>query len=186
MKIILVGSPLSGKTTILKKLKEMNIPIFNADSYVHNHLYKINQPGYLLIKERFGSEFVNDKEVDRKKLAFLMIQSKENLKQLNELIHPLVKDYFNSIKGNVVAEIPLVVFSSLNFQYDKIVLVKCSKEELINRFNNTNRKINTDFIEEMISKWNNSIKYDFVIDTTHGVTDKTLEEFVNKYRLNEK
>ncbi len=186
MKIVLVGSPLSGKTTILKKLKEMNINVFNADSYVHNHLYKINQPGYLLIKERFGPEYVNTNEVDRKKLSLLMIQSKENLKLLNELIHPLVMNYFNSIKGNVVAEIPLVVFSKLNFQYDKVVLVKCSKEELIKRFNSTNRKINTDFIEEMISKWNNSINYDFVIDTTNGVSEDSLKEFVNKYKLNEK
>ncbi len=39
MIIVLVGSPLAGKTTLLNKLKEKGVKVFHSDSFV-NQIYK--------------------------------------------------------------------------------------------------------------------------------------------------
>jgi len=68
MILILIGSPLSGKTTLLKELKNNNVPVFQADSYITS-IYKKGEIGYKMIKENIGEEFVNEDFVNKRLLA---------------------------------------------------------------------------------------------------------------------
>ncbi len=68
MIIAIVGAPLSGKTTLLKRLQENGARVFSADSFVAG-IYKQGQEGYELIKEQLGEEFVNPNEVNRRAVA---------------------------------------------------------------------------------------------------------------------
>jgi len=52
-------------------------------------------------------------------------------------------------KDNYVAELPIITNSPIKFNYDKIILVKASKEEIIKRFNNTTIR-NPEFIKKII------------------------------------
>jgi dephospho-CoA kinase len=68
MIIAIIGSPLAGKTHLLKELSNRGIKVFSADTYV-KQIYQVGQPGYIVIKEELGEEFVNDEGVDKKRLA---------------------------------------------------------------------------------------------------------------------
>ncbi|CRX37017.1 / coaE / Dephospho-CoA kinase /:501258 Reverse [Candidatus Hepatoplasma crinochetorum] len=176
MIIALTGSPFAGKTTILKKLQKKNIKIFHTDSFVKK-IYLKGGEGYKLIEKYFGKKFVTDQAVDRKKLGIFVTKNTENLRKLNELIHPIIKNHLEG-KDNYVAELPIISSSPIRFNYDKLILIKANKEEIIRRAKSNNSYY--PFIEEMINQWDKlNIKFDYVIDTTDQINDQDLEYIKN-------
>ncbi len=175
MIIALVGSPLSGKTTVLKKLQEKGMRVFSADSHI-TQLYKVGNEGYNLIKEELGEEFVNEESVDRRVLAE-WASLEGNLEKLNEMIHPLIFNYLED-KDDFIAELPIITNSPVKFKYDKLVLVRADEETIIDRFSKTKLR-NPAFIKKIIEDWNNDVEYDFVIDTTNDVQESDINNIIN-------
>lgn len=176
MIIAIIGSPLSGKTSVLKELQEHGVPVFHTDSYI-TEIYKRGNEGYELIKNELGQEFVNEDSVNRRRLAEWASED-DNLNRLNELIHPLIKNYLEG-KDDYVAEIPIISTSPIKFNYDKIVLVKASKEVINERFNKKNL-MNPKFINQIVEDWNTSNQdFDFVVDTTNGVNHDDIHYIID-------
>ncbi|BDV03708.1 MAG: hypothetical protein HPPSJP_4290 [Candidatus Hepatoplasma scabrum] len=176
MIIILIGSPFSGKTTILKELQKEKVRVFHADSFVKK-IYLKNGEGYKLIKKYFGKQFVTDKSVDRRKLGILVTNNPQELKKLNEMIHPIIKNHLKD-QDNYVAELPIISSSPIKFNYDKLILIKADKNEIIKRAKESGNYY--PFIEKMIEKWDNlAIKFDYVIDTTNGLKEKDIKYIKN-------
>ncbi len=180
MIIVLVGSPLAGKTTLLKQLQENGVRVFSADSHIRK-IYQNGEVGYETIKSVLGENFVNEKEVDRRALAGWASED-ENLSTLNELIHPLIAEHLEG-KDDFVAELPIVTSSSVKFKYDKIILVKASDEAIKNRFAQTNLS-NPKFVDKIIKDWNNDVEYDYVVDTTNDIQHEDISNIIDI--LNEK
>ncbi len=180
MIIVLVGSPLAGKTTLLKQLQQNGVKVFSADSHIRK-IYQNGEVGYETIKSVLGENFVNEKEVDRRALAG-WASEEDNLKKLNELIHPLIAEHLEG-KDDFVAELPIITSSSTKFNYDKLILVKASEEEIRNRFSQTNIS-NPKFINKIIEDWSNDIEYDYVVDTTNDIQQDDISNIINI--LNEK
>ncbi len=180
MIIALVGSPLSGKTTVLKKLQEKGMRVFSADSHI-TQIYKVGNEGYELIKEQLGEDFINEQSVDRRALAE-WASLEGNLEKLNEMIHPLIFNHLEN-KDDFIAELPIITNSPVKFKYDKLVLVKADDETIINRFAKTQLR-NPEFIKKIIKDWNNDVEYDFVIDTTNDVQETDINNIINM--INEK
>lgn len=180
MIIVLLGSPLSGKTTLLKKLQENGMRVFSADSHIKK-IYKAGEVGYETIKDVLGEEFVNEKEVDRRALAGWASED-DNLQKLNSLIHPLISEYLED-KDDFIAELPIISNSHVKFKYDKTILVKASDEKIRERFHSANLR-NPEFINKIIEDWNNEIEYDFVVDTTNDIQDNDINTIINM--INEK
>lgn len=94
--ICVTGKPGNGKTYFINYLKQKGYKVFIMDEWVHL-FYKIGNKGYELIKKEFGDEYVTSTEVDRKKLAELVINDEKSKKklddhlfqQMHELIHNL-------------------------------------------------------------------------------------------------
>lgn len=171
---VLVGMPLAGKTHLLKELSVRGIKVFSADTFV-NQIYQKGQPGYIKIRDEIDSSLVNKEGVDKKALA-LWASDDENLKRLNELIHPLIKEYLND-KDGFVAELPIVTSSPVKFNYNKLILVKANPEVIKERFAQRNFAA-VSFIEKIIEDWNNEIKADYVVDTTNGLKEEDISNII--------
>jgi len=90
MIIWLTGGQGSGKSLVMKMLKEKDFVCIDADKIVHQ-LYKSGNDGHVLICENFGNGFLNKQgNVCRKKLKKLFMENVKNIDKLNKLIHPLV------------------------------------------------------------------------------------------------
>ena len=93
MKIIgLTGSIGMGKSTIAKMLKDLGVPVFDADHSVH---LMLSSEDFLVDKiGRFFPEVLkilnNKKYIDRKILGEIVFKNKEKKNILENILHPEV------------------------------------------------------------------------------------------------
>lgn len=91
MKIIAItGSIGCGKTFIANILKSMGYDIFDADKAV-KYLY-YNKKFINIIKQKFPESFDEKGVFVKRKLRNIVFGNKNKLKELENLIHPLIKD----------------------------------------------------------------------------------------------
>ncbi|SFR96032.1 dephospho-CoA kinase [Anaeromicropila populeti] len=106
MKIIgLTGGVGSGKSTIAKLIAQnFNACVIIADEVGHLCMEK-GQPCYRDIITEFGVEIMTAEEkIDRAKLAEIVFQNAELLKNLNAIIHPRVREYIEAQIAQVQSE----------------------------------------------------------------------------------
>lgn len=125
MIIWLTGGQGSGKSLVMKFLKEKGFVCIDADKIVHQ-LYKSGNEGEILVTKNFGNRFLNKQgNVCRTKLKKLALGNVKNIEKLNKLIHPLVHKKIvelvekNLASGNENIAIEAVYFDEKKF--DKIV-----------------------------------------------------------------
>uniref|UniRef100_A0A183CQH1 CTP_transf_like domain-containing protein n=1 Tax=Globodera pallida TaxID=36090 RepID=A0A183CQH1_GLOPA len=85
----LTGGIASGKTHIAKYLADKGCEVIECDSLVHK-LYENNEELRLKLKQEFGDEIVENKNINRNRLADIVFGNKEKLAQLNALVWPVV------------------------------------------------------------------------------------------------
>ena len=143
IKIGITGSLASGKSTVAKLMSRKKYPIFDADKVVANFYKRRN---FLMkIKKKFNLK--NLKNI-KKKIKKLIREDKSLLKQLELIVHPLVRKemrIFMRKRKNVkigIFEIPLLIESKLIKYFDTIVFVSAQKNIRLRRYNG-DRKIFT-------------------------------------------
>ena len=92
MKIVgLTGGISSGKSTVSSYLKQLKIPVIDADE-VARKVVEPNSQGAIEIRKAFGSAvFEEDGSLNRQKLGALIFSNAENRQKLDELLQPLIK-----------------------------------------------------------------------------------------------
>lgn len=135
----LTGGIASGKTTVSDYLKERGYTVLDADAYSRKTTAK-NGPAIPAIKQAFGDDIVNTSgELDRKKLGSIIFNDADKRRELNEIVHPLIREMMNSdeqkfIKeGHVFLDIPLLFENGLNERCDFVVTVFVDRETQIKR-----------------------------------------------------
>lgn len=135
----LTGGIASGKTTVSDYLKERGYTVLDADAYSRKTTAK-NGPAIPAIKQAFGDDIVNDDgELDRKKLGSIIFNDADKRRELNGIVHPLIRDMMNSDeekfikKGHVFLDIPLLFENGLNERCDFVVTVFVDRETQIKR-----------------------------------------------------
>ncbi len=141
MLVCITGKIGSGKTYVLNEIKKLGYATFNVDKYVHS-IYKKGKIGYKIIKDHFGLTYVNECEVDRKKLGQLVFSDVNSLDRLNSLMLPIIHaklEEFKYQKSIVFAELAIyldhqVFFKSL-FSMICVIIgnAKKSKEKIIKK-----------------------------------------------------
>ena len=95
MRVIgLTGGVGSGKSLVAQILKqETGAELILTDDVGHIVTDK-GGSAFDLVVERFGNEIVSETgEIDRKKLADIVFNDKKAIKDLNDIVHPKVKEY---------------------------------------------------------------------------------------------
>lgn len=87
----LTGNIATGKSVVRRMLEHLGAYTIDADALTHR-TYSKGAPGYQKVIDRFGRWVVNKEgEIDRKKLGILVFSDPEAMKQLEEIVHPLVR-----------------------------------------------------------------------------------------------
>ena len=131
IKVGLTGSIGMGKTTVSNEIVKLKIPVWNADTAVHQ-LYKKTEDGYKIVKKLLPQAAKNH-EVDRTILADNLMKRPLFLETLEAKLKPLLKknrETFieeNKLKKLLVFDIPLLFETKADIWLDKIIVVTTSK-----------------------------------------------------------
>nr|WP_263325469.1 dephospho-CoA kinase [Neobacillus sp. Marseille-Q6967] len=142
----LTGGIASGKSTVSNMLKEMNIPVVDADVEARLAVEK-GEPAYIGIISEFGSDILlENEEIDRQKLGSIIFHDEKKRQLLNSIVHPEVRRRMNNlietaIKDGarvVVLDIPLLFESKLTHMVEKTILVYVDRDVQLKRLMDRN------------------------------------------------
>ena len=167
----LTGGIGSGKTTIANHLKSLGIPVYNSDEQAKKILYLPETIKSL--KSVFGNSIFSNNLLDKEKLSQLVFNNQEQLKFLNQIIHPKVKIDFqkwliaNNNSPLVIKEAAILFESGSYKDCDAVISISAPQEIRIQRVIERNHvnydevmsRINNQWTDEMREK-----KSDYVID----------------------
>jgi dephospho-CoA kinase len=134
----LTGGIASGKSTVASAWSELGGIEIDADQLARE-VVAPGTPGLSQVLAKFGRELSNNGELDRRALGELVFADSAKLKQLEEIIHPLVKNLASEridklpSESIVIYNVPLLVEASVDLDFDKIVTVEAPAEKQIER-----------------------------------------------------
>ena len=189
IKIGLTGSVGMGKTTTAKVFEKLGCDVWDADETVHK-LYSKGGKAVVEVAKLFPSS-VEDGSISRSRLKALLKNEPKNLKELEEIVHPLIlEDRQNFQKYTtsdvVVFDIPLLFETGADKEMDKTVCVFTSTKKQMERLKNRNKGYD-DYYKQLISKQMPSnekcARADYVIETTsHTAVEKRVIEILDILR----
>jgi len=87
----LTGNIATGKSVVRRMFEHLGAYSIDADALSHR-TYSKGAPGYQQVIDKFGKWLINkDGEIDRSKLGNLVFSDPEAMAQLEEIVHPLVR-----------------------------------------------------------------------------------------------
>ncbi|HEV7245548.1 MAG TPA: dephospho-CoA kinase [Shinella sp.] len=128
----LTGSIGTGKSTTAAMFRDLGVPVHDADATVHD-LYR--NEAVAPVAAHFP-QALKDGVIDRKALSAVLAQSPERFRELEAIIHPLVRARETAFldaerqKGSalVLLDIPLLYETGGEARVDKVVVVTCDPE----------------------------------------------------------
>jgi len=156
LKIGITGGIGSGKSTVCAIFQILGIPVFNADIEARK-LYDEPQVKEAIMLA-FGDNMYPQGVFDKKAMADLVFQSADKLKQLNELLHPLVQIHFDTWLQQQespykIKEAALLIEAGSYQQLDELILVTCPMNKRIERVMKRDRVTEN----EVIARNNNQL-----------------------------
>jgi dephospho-CoA kinase len=177
----LTGSIGMGKSTVAAMFAEEGAPSFDSDAAVH----ALYAPGGAVVApvEAAFPGVTRDGGIDRTALSARVVGNAEAIKQLEVIVHPLVRqaqaDFLQSNRNAgtevVVLDIPLLFESGKTELFDKIVVVSAPAEvqrtRVLSRPGMTEEKFEA-LLARQTPDAEKRARADFVIDTS-GSFDNT-------------
>lgn len=132
MTIAVTGPFASGKSTFVRLLGELGAETVSADEIVHDLLAE-DRTAISRVVEQFGDDVRGERGVDRRTLGRKVFGDPEALRDLEDILHPLVRRetlrrIAVSEAGLFVAEVPLLFEGGSSADYDYTVAVVMPEE----------------------------------------------------------
>jgi dephospho-CoA kinase len=172
----LTGSIGMGKSTTAAMFREVGVPVHDADETVHRLYSGAAAP---LIEARFPG-VVSDGTVDREKLARIVLGNSEAIRDLEQIVHPMVRAQSQAFLDSnreagtpvVVLDIPLLFETAGEGRVDKIVVVSApanvQRQRVLARPGMTTEKFEA-ILARQVPDAEKRQRADFVIDTGQGI-----------------
>jgi len=135
MKLIgLTGGIGMGKSTSASLLSLGGVPVIDTDIIAHE-IVEPGQPALTEIAATFGRELIDEQgKLRRAALAEIVFSSPEKLKQLESILHPIIRDRWlgqaiiwrREGKALGVVVIPLLFETNAQSHFDAIICTACS------------------------------------------------------------
>lgn len=136
----LTGGIGTGKSTVSNLLEVHGFKIVDADVASREAVEKDSE-GLQQVKQVFGDKAVDQNgEMDRKYIGEIVFNDAKKRKELNQIIHPIVREIMNEQKEqylsegyNVIMDIPLLFENNLQDTVDETWLVYASESIQVER-----------------------------------------------------
>jgi dephospho-CoA kinase len=196
----LTGGIGCGKSTVAKMLADKGARVIDFDVLTH----RVQEPGqaaWKAIIDRFGEGVLNtDRSIDRTRLGSVVLADPEKLRQLNDIVHPVVleewrrqlaeieKGYPEAI---VLSDIPLLVEAGIEDLFDLVVVVYAAPEDQIRRIMERNgysrdeaqKRLSVQMpIDEKLKHADIVVRNQASLDRTRDDVDRVWKELVAKER----
>src|SRR5436190_738439 len=133
MSVGLTGSIATGKSEVAKLFSAAGIPVFDSDAEVHN-LYAEETTRDSLA--RMFPDVIIGGEIDRQRLGQRVLNSPEDLRKLESLIHPPVRKRRERFiaqwrkEGSpfVVLDIPLLFETGQERELDYVIVISANED----------------------------------------------------------
>jgi dephospho-CoA kinase len=139
MKVGLTGGIGAGKSTVADLFSQKGAVVIRSDELARQ-VVEPQTPGFKQVTSRFGNEIVNDEgNIDRAKLAQVVFNDDVALKDLENIVHPLVRERTNQLMSAqttetiIVNEIPLLLEKKMESLFDFLVIVISSEKNRLER-----------------------------------------------------
>lgn len=134
--IAVTGGIGSGKSEVIKVLATLGANIISSDK-INREL--LTEPSYISKMEAvfMKEKIVENGVINKKKLAELVFSNDKALRKLNALAHPeifrKIAERAREMDGVVFVEVPLLIETNQQGQFDRVWLVKANTELRIER-----------------------------------------------------
>ena len=194
MIIGITGSIACGKSLVSNYLREKGYTIIDADKIGHMALENDEVKKQLVNK--FGKSILKNNEVNRVTLGKLVFENNENLKELNNIIHPQIRKNISEqiqVHKNeklVFVDVPLLFEAKFDDLVEKIIVIsldeKIQLERLMNR-NSLSKEEAVQRIKSQIPVREKEKLGDYVVDNsfTQENTYSQVDRILEKLKLGE-
>ena len=172
----LTGSIGMGKSTTAKLFAEAGVPVYDADATVHRLYEGEAAPA---IEAAFPGT-TTDGKVDRSKLSARVVHDPAAMKQLEQIVHPMlgasrqkfIDDAERSGAPIVVVDVPLLFETGGEKRVDAVVVVtttpETQRQRILARDNMTGEKLEA-ILARQLPDAEKRKRADFVVDTSYGL-----------------
>jgi dephospho-CoA kinase len=172
----LTGSIGMGKSTTAKLFAEAGVPVYDADAAVHQLYEGEAAPA---IEAAFPGTTAGGK-VDRAKLSARVLHDPTAIKQLEQIVHPMLgasrQKFFDEAEAAgapvAVVDVPLLFETGGEKRVDAVVVVTTSpevqRERVLARGTMDEEKLNSILGRQMTDAEKRE-RADFIVDTSHGL-----------------
>ncbi len=181
MIIGLTGGIGSGKTTVANMFRSHGIPVYNSDQRA-KELMTDSEILVAEITDLIGDKAYNEGALNRDFIASVVFNNKDLLKQLNEIVHPAVKDDFKewaSIQTSpyVIQEAAILFENGSYEHFDRMILVTAPKQTRLKRIMSRDAVTEDHIMARMEHQWEDDKKRPlshFIIENTD--LEKTAQQ----------
>ncbi len=172
----LTGSIGMGKSTTANLFAEAGVPVYDADATVHTVYEGEAAPA---IEAAFPGTTADGK-VDRAKLSARVVHDAAALRQLEQIVHPMLRAYHQKFLEDAersgapvaVVDVPLLFETGGEKRVDAVVVVTTSpenqRERILARGTMTGEALDAILARQMPDDEKRR-RADFVVDTSHGL-----------------
>lgn len=195
MNIGITGSIACGKSTVSDYLIAKGYTIIDADKLGHVALTSNDVKRKLA--EKFGENILENNEISREKLGKIVFGNTENLKNLNSIIHPKIKELILKLQEKhkdedlVFLDIALLYEANFVDLVEKVVVVYADEEVQLERLmtrNSLTKEKALIRIGSQMSPQEKAALGDFVINNSYSKEDtfQQIEEIIEKLKRGDK
>ena len=172
----LTGSIGMGKSTTAKLFAEAGVPVYDADAAVHKIYEGEAAPA---IEAAFPGTTVDGK-VDRARLSAQVVHNPAAMKQLEQIVHPMLgasrQKFFEDAQAAgapvVVVDVPLLFETGGEKRVDAVVVVtttpEAQRERVLARGTMDDARLDA-ILARQLPDAEKRNRADFIVDTSHGL-----------------
>ena len=195
MNIGITGSIACGKSTVSNYLIAKGYTIIDADKLGHVALTSDDVKRKLA--EKFSDEILENNEISREKLGKLVFGNDDNLKILNSIIHPKIKELILKLQEEhkdenlVFLDIALLYEANFVDLVEKVAVVYIDEDVQLERLmtrNSLSKEEAIKRIESQMSPREKAALGDFVINNSYSKEDtfQQIDEILEKLKRGDK